>query len=287
MSAHTHSTGELRTTSLSTLDAVHISTRMNEEYLYAGMVQRQIWAIQEHCRRVCDVEDAVQDIADTCDDPYTYLLYPDRGVDTTRKVFGTMIRVQRNKYVACLRLPSFYTGSAMDTLHALQAMKPEYEAIILDLRYNGGGFVSEAEQVIRIFSASARYYVSTVCTLDADPEAVAFKGIQYDQDTPLFILVDQDTASASNIVAATLKVDNRATIVGEETHEKSWIQQPIAIGTTNIQLRFTINQAFTKVRQQFHPVGHIEPHYSVEDVLYGNGTKSAIFNAAYRKRYMY
>ncbi len=97
------------------------------------------------------------------------------------------------------------------------------DGIVLDLRGNGGGLLSEAQLVASVFIEDGRI-VSTrgrsrpERVLDAEGDAI-------DEDIPVVVLVDGGSASASEIVTGALRDRNRATVVGTRTFGKGLVQE--------------------------------------------------------------
>ena len=97
------------------------------------------------------------------------------------------------------------------------------EAIVLDLRGNGGGLLSEAVLVSSIFIedgkiVSVRGRHRPERTQDAEGDAI-------DENIPVVTLVDGGSASASEIVTGALRDRNRATVVGTRTFGKGLVQE--------------------------------------------------------------
>jgi carboxyl-terminal processing protease len=123
-------------------------------------------------------------------------------------------------------LISFYTfsdGSAAQLRDEVeQAIVGDgVEAIILDLRSNGGGLLNEAVEVASIFIADG-VIVSTE-GLHSPEEIYYAEGGAYG-DIPLVVLVDEYTASASEIVSGAMQDRERAPLVGETTFGKGLVQ---------------------------------------------------------------
>jgi carboxyl-terminal processing protease len=118
---------------------------------------------------------------------------------------------------AVVRLESFSSGAADALVKAInEARAGGATGIAFDLRGNSGGFVSEAMKVASQFLASGTVYVSVDKTgqrtsHDALPGGVA-------TDIPLVVLVDGQTASASEIVTGALQDAGRARVVGVTTY---------------------------------------------------------------------
>jgi carboxyl-terminal processing protease len=113
---------------------------------------------------------------------------------------------------------------------------------VLDLRHNGGGLVKEAQLVASAFlsdgtivSLRGRGVASQTLKAIGDPIA---------KTTPLVVLVDRDTASASEIVAGALQDRNRAEIVGTRTFGKGVFQEVIELRNGGA-LDITAGQYFT------------------------------------------
>ncbi len=118
---------------------------------------------------------------------------------------------------AVIRLETFSTGAANDLVAAITAARAAGAAgIVLDLRANPGGYVSEAVNVASQFLGSGVVYVSQDRSGKQVPHEVAGGGIA--TDIPLVVLVDGQTASAAEIVTGAIQDAGRATIVGETTY---------------------------------------------------------------------
>ncbi len=118
---------------------------------------------------------------------------------------------------AVIRLESFSTGAAKDVIAAITAARAAGAVgIVLDLRGNPGGYVSEAIDVASQFLASGVVYVSEDRSGKPVPHEVAGGGIA--TTIPLVVLVDGDTASAAEIVTGAIQDAGRATVVGEKTY---------------------------------------------------------------------
>ena len=138
--------------------------------------------------------------------------------------------------VGVIRIPSFYGGSGKLKTRSVsedvqklirRAKKKQISALVLDLTGNGGGILSEAVDVAGLFIEKGRIVRqvtrggkgrSIYYTLEDKDGSIEYKG-------PLVVLVDRNSASASEIVAGALKDYKRAVIVGEDhTFGKGSIQ---------------------------------------------------------------
>lgn len=167
-------------------------------------------------------------------------LVPPGGVTTTytltRKTIAIPVTKTESlqagtKKVAYISFFTFSDGSA-DALRAEvnKAVTVDHvDAIILDLRSNGGGLLDEAVGVASIFIPKGRI-VSTE-GLHSPEQVYNATGDAFTQ-TPIYVLTDPYTASASEIVSGALQDYKRATLIGETTFGKGLVQsiEPLSNG---------------------------------------------------------
>ncbi|OSN10105.1 tail-specific protease, partial [Lonsdalea iberica] len=141
----------------------------------------------------------------------------DRAVKMTIKKAG------KDK-VGVLDIPGFYVGLTDDVKVQLQKLEAEnVSSVIIDLRGNGGGALTEAVSLSGLFIPSGPVVQirdnNGKIREDSDTDATLYyKG-------PLVVLVDRFSASASEIFAAAMQDYGRALIVGEPTFGKGTVQQ--------------------------------------------------------------
>ena len=97
------------------------------------------------------------------------------------------------------------------------------EGIVLDLRGNGGGLLSEAVLVSSIFVEDGE--IVSVRGRSRSERTQEAQGDAIDEDVPVVVLVDGGSASASEIVTGALRDLDRATIVGTRTFGKGLVQE--------------------------------------------------------------
>jgi carboxyl-terminal processing protease len=123
--------------------------------------------------------------------------------------------------VTVIKISDFARGTARDVRSALATQIGERTGVVLDLRGNSGGLVTEAVEVAGTFlngGAVVEFHKANTA-----PQILKASA-QGDGITPLVILVDAATASAAEIVAAALQDRSRAVIVGENTYGKAAVQ---------------------------------------------------------------
>ena len=125
--------------------------------------------------------------------------------------------------VLYIRIIDFGEKTAEDFHQQLDAaIKHGDKSIVLDLRRNPGGYVSAADQVISEFVQSGET-VTLVSRTSKDVHKVTGKGIAFTQK--LAVLVDENSASASEITAGALQDHTRGPLVGKKTFGKGLVEQ--------------------------------------------------------------
>ena len=139
-----------------------------------------------------------------------------------------------NDTVGYILFSEFTTNSAQDFLLALDKMVQNdgIKRLVIDLRGNGGGVIDEAIQIVSFFVPKGTEVVSTKGKVERTCRSYTTQTTPIFPDMPLVVLVDDQAASASEIVAGALQDLNRATIVGQRTFGKGLVQniRPIAYG---------------------------------------------------------
>jgi carboxyl-terminal processing protease len=121
-----------------------------------------------------------------------------------------------------VRIYQFGTRTSADFASALKTGLPGSNGVVLDLRGDPGGFVSAADDVISQFVTSGETF-ETRGRGSLNRHQVG--GTHLAPTVPLVVLVDANTASASEIVAGSLQVHQRAKLVGTKTFGKGSVQQ--------------------------------------------------------------
>ena len=138
-------------------------------------------------------------------------------------------------------------------------------ALILDLRANGGGRMDAAIKVVDLFLREG-VIVSTRGRPGARLDNVTYRAHRLGTrpDYPLCVLVNQSSASASEIVAGALRDHNRAILVGQKTFGKASVQtlQRVRIGEKLAGLKLTTAHYYTPSGHLIHKKG-IEPDVKV------------------------
>jgi carboxyl-terminal processing protease len=158
------------------------------------------------------------------------------------------------KKIGYILLPGFYTewgnesgsGCANDVAKAIIRLKKEnIDGLILDVRYNGGGSLGEALEMAGIFIdegplSSEKNKDGKQITLK-DPN----RGTIY--DGPFALMINGQSASASELLAAMLQDYNRAVIIGSDTYGKATAQRMFALDTISNLAKPAENKEMVKI----------------------------------------
>jgi len=147
-----------------------------------------------------------------------------RDLEVARANFQspTVQSVRLDGGVLYLRIYQFGDSTETEFDAQLRAGLPGARGVILDLRDNGGGFVSAAAAVISRFVRSGEAFEERGRA--AQPDRTDVDGNHPAADVPLVVLVNGNTASASEIVAGSLQARARARLVGTKTFGKGSVQ---------------------------------------------------------------
>ena len=126
--------------------------------------------------------------------------------------------------IGILSINKFGEETARDTEEAIEEMlEKNVIGIILDVRFNGGGYLERAVEMTSLFIQKGK--VVSVARRDTEPEHHYVNGRPMTTDIPLVILVNEGSASASEIMAGALQDHKRATIIGVTTFGKGTVQE--------------------------------------------------------------
>lgn len=133
--------------------------------------------------------------------------------------------VDTTSHVGYLYLSEFTNNCAREVRHAIIEMKQQgMERFVLDLRDNGGGSVSEAVEIVGFFVSKGSLVVSTKGKVPATCHDYYTPTEPIDTVMPIAVLVNRNSASASEIVTGALQDLDRATIIGQRTFGKGLVQ---------------------------------------------------------------
>lgn len=134
------------------------------------------------------------------------------------------------------------------------------QSLIIDIRNNGGGVVDESISILEMLCNKDD---TLLITVDKNEKEVITKSKKEQEiDMPVVVLVNEYSASASEILAGALKDNGRAKLVGKKTYGKGVIQTLIKLSDGS-GLKMTTEEYCTPNRNKINKVG-IEPDYEVD-----------------------
>ncbi|MBN2729317.1 MAG: S41 family peptidase [Bacteroidales bacterium] len=144
--------------------------------------------------------------------------------------------------VGYIKLNSFTMNAGNEVKQAFLSLKgesPNMEGIILDLRGNGGGLLSEAVNIANIFVDKGQLIVSTKGKLSDSNHSYRTLNAAVDKNIRLAIMVDGYSASASEIVAGSIQDLDRGVIIGQKSYGKGLVQNIVPL-PYNTKIKITI-----------------------------------------------
>jgi len=148
--------------------------------------------------------------------------------------------------IAYVALSTFTPRSSQNIRSKLRELRDEngsLDGIVLDLRDNGGGLLTEAINVSNIFIPNNKLVVSTEGNLDEWNRTFETNSSPFDTETPVVILINEQSASASEIVSGVIQDYDRGVLIGRRTYGKGLVQnvRPLSYNT---QVRITTSEYF-------------------------------------------
>jgi carboxyl-terminal processing protease len=142
--------------------------------------------------------------------------------------------------IGYVRLSRFAEETSQELRDAITDLNNQgVSSLIFDLRSNGGGLLDQAKETAELFLENGREIVYTKGKYeDSERHFHADRDPIFPKDKPLVILVDEGTASASEIVAGAIQDWDRGVIVGNTTYGKGLVQQIFPI-SNDVQLKLT------------------------------------------------
>jgi carboxyl-terminal processing protease len=170
-----------------------------------------------------------------------------------RRADGTWdFQLQFAPQIAYIHSDLFGERTAREIESALKSLEGKIDAVILDLRDNGGGLLQAAIEVCDLFLDEGRI-VSTQGRGQISIESIdAQRGTVVPSSIPIAVLINSNSASASEVVAACLKDHQRAVIVGQRSYGKGSVQSIIPVEGGRAAIRFTTAYYFPPNGQRIH-----------------------------------
>ena len=163
--------------------------------------------------------------------------------------------------IGYINLPSFDTDSSKKLKEKVDDLISKgAKSLILDLRNNGGGIVDESTNIADFFLDKDKIIMTTKD--NKEKEEVTKSKTKKVYDMPLIVLTNENTASASEILTASLKDNERAIVIGTKTYGKGVIQTVLTLSDGS-GLKITTAEYFTPNGTEINKKG-IKPNIEVK-----------------------
>ena len=164
-----------------------------------------------------------------------------RGEIPTKSVTATYMLDDKTGYI---RIKNFGENTYPELLIALAKLSQQnFQNLTIDLRGNTGGYLQSAVQIANEFLPKNKLIVYTQGRKSARQDYRSDGRGSY-QHIPLVVLIDEGSASASEILAGAIQDNDRGTIIGRRSFGKGLVQQPIAFNDQSM-IRLTIARYYS------------------------------------------
>lgn len=163
--------------------------------------------------------------------------------------------------IGYIKFNTFDEGCSSEFEEQLEKLNSQnMKSLIIDIRDNGGGLVDEALDIADFIVEKGS---TLLITVDKNGKEEIEKSKNNPKvNVPVILLTNENSASASEILAGALKDNNKAKIVGKKTYGKGVIQELLTL-TDGSGLKITTNEYYTPNKTKINKVG-IQPDYEVD-----------------------
>ena len=181
--------------------------------------------------------------------------------------------------IAYIILNQFTKDAAKELKEAFLKMKSanELKGVVIDLRGNGGGLLNEAIDIVNIFVPKNKLVVYTQGKTPDQNRNYYTKYEAEDTEIPLAILVNESSASASEIVSGSIQDFDRGVIVGQRTFGKGLVQNILPM-TYNTQMKVTVSKYYIPSKRCIQEIDYSKK--TKNDTLAKNDTLGPEFKTA-------
>lgn len=150
-----------------------------------------------------------------------------------------------NDKTGYIKLNSFTQTASQEVKAAFEKLKGQnMQSLVLDLRGNGGGLLIEAVRIVNMFVKKDQTVVTTKGRIKEENRVYKTTDAPMDLTIPLVVLVDEGSASASEIVAGSLQDLDRAVIIGSNSYGKGLVQRTFDLKYGS-KVKLTISKYYT------------------------------------------
>lgn len=182
-------------------------------------------------------------------------VYGDRTRDDSLPEF----MLEEDQRIAYIRVSLFGEKTAREFAKALEAVSDDAEAIVIDLRFNPGGILDAAVAMCDMLIDEGVIVSTRGRTLQSKTQVEATEGTLLPKDIPIVVLVNDGSASASEIMAGCLQDSGRAIIAGSRSYGKGTVQQVFSLDSDKTALKFTTARFYRPSGANIHRTKEMNP----------------------------
>lgn len=147
--------------------------------------------------------------------------------------------------VGYVHLSTFTNDASNNIAKGIRKLRDQNQlkGLVLDLRGNGGGLLSEAIDILGLFLPQGTPVVSTKGKVKDRDQNYSTRRLPIDMDLPLVVLVDKNSASASEIVSGSIQDMDRGVVMGQRTYGKGLVQNHKEVGY-NSRIKITTSKYY-------------------------------------------
>lgn len=147
--------------------------------------------------------------------------------------------------IGYIKLNSFTQTASKSVTEAFETLKAEgMEKLILDLRGNGGGLLAESVNIVNMFVPKGQKVVETKARIVEENRTYKTQNAPLDIEIPIVVLIDETSASASEIVSGSLQDLDRGVVVGNTSFGKGLVQRTLDLKYGS-KMKLTIARYYT------------------------------------------
>jgi carboxyl-terminal processing protease len=178
-----------------------------------------------------------------------------------------------NDVLGYVKLTGFHEKTGVELTKALNDLdRRGMKCLVLDMRQNPGGLFQAGIEVANMFIEHGA--IVRTQGRDLIPDSPYMARGDNTRKTPLIVLVDEESASASEIVAGAIRDHKRGTLIGKQTYGKGTIQQivPVWTGTSRVRsgIKLTVEKFYSPNGLAYSGIG-VTP-----DIVIQDGSKHAL-----------
>jgi carboxyl-terminal processing protease len=249
-----------------------------------------IVAIDDSSAKGMNASDAADLMRGDPGTPVTLSLLRAGREDTLKiEIFRQEVKINSVKHytmfpdsIGYIQLELFQQKCSAEVRNAMRDLKRRgMKGLIFDLRGNGGGYLTEAVKIADLFMPANRMVVYTAGRAFQDTTEYKTKAPALLGNLPLIVLVNEQSASASEIVAGAVQDWDRGLILGAPTVGKGSVQQALPINGEQAELKLTMAAYFIpsgrsidkRMRKDSTLVGNLDKTFktSMGRTVYGGG----------------